>query len=187
MPTDPITLRTDRLILRQWRDDDDEPWARMSADPIVMEFFPSTLDRAESDAKADQLCAEIDALGYGFWAVEAPGVAPFIGFVGIRMTTGDMPFPPTLEIGWRLDRPYWGMGFASEAAREALRFGFDQLRAESIISFTSVLNARSEAVMKRLGMVKEGEFEHPKLEEGHRLRRHVLYRIDADEFRIQGE
>lgn len=181
MPTEPITLHTDRLILRQWRDDDDEPWARLVGDPVVMEFFPATLDRAESDAKADQLRAEIEEIGYGFWAVEAPGVAPFIGFVGLRMTTDDMPFPPTLEIGWRLDRPFWGKGYATEAARECLRFGFDELRAESIISFTSVLNTRSESVMKRIGMFREGEFEHPKLEEGHRLRRHVLYRIGRED------
>src|SRR5687767_8018500 len=120
-------LRTERLVLRRWRDEDREPFARLNADPVVMEHFPGTLDRQKSDDFVDRIEAGFDERGYGLWAVEVPGVAPFIGFVGLNPATFDAHFTPALEVGWRLDRPYWSQGYASEGAREALRFAFEKL------------------------------------------------------------
>ena len=178
------TLRTERLILRPWREEDLKPFAAMSADREVMEYFPSTLTREESDAVARRLMAYIDEHGFGFWAVELPGEASFIGFTGIQQVMFDAPFVPepparAVEIGWRLARPFWGKGYASEAARAALAYGFDELGLPEIVSFTAMSNLRSQAVMKRIGMTRDpaDDFDHPNLPEGHPLRRHVLYRI----------
>ena len=83
----PATLTTERLILRPWVEADFAPFAAMSADPKVMEHFPGTLSSAESDNVAQILKSDIEIMGYGFWALEVPGVAPFIGFTGIRPVT----------------------------------------------------------------------------------------------------
>lgn len=178
------TLRTERLILRPWTDGDFAPFAAMSADPEVMEHFPSTLTRAASDNVAAILKSDLEIMGYGFWALEVPGIAPFIGFTGIRPVTFDAPFAPPppariVEIGWRLARDHWGKGYASEAARAARDFGFGPLALPEIVSFTAATNTRSQAVMARLGMTRDPaeDFDHPNVEEGHRLKRHVLYRI----------
>lgn len=175
------TLRTDRLILRPWREDDFIPFAAMSADPKVMEHFPSTLTRAESDAVAQRLKAHIDTHGFGFWALGVPDVAPFIGFAGLLHVSFEAPFTPAVEIGWRLAPQYWGAGYASEAARAALAHGFGPLGLSEIVSFTIPANARSQAVMRRIGMTRDeqGDFEHPRVPEGHPMRRHVLYRIST--------
>jgi RimJ/RimL family protein N-acetyltransferase len=172
-------LTTPRLVLRRWRAGDRAPFAALNADPAVMEFFPALLSEAESDALADVLDAAIAARGFGFWAVEAPGVAPFIGFVGLSVPPFAAPFTPCVEIGWRLARPYWGRGFATEAARAALAFGFDRLGLGEIVAFTVPGNLRSRRVMERLGMTRraEDDFDHPLLPPGHALRRHVLYRM----------
>ncbi|MAU60479.1 MAG: GNAT family N-acetyltransferase [Parvibaculum sp.] len=177
-------LKTERLLLRPWTDDDFEPFAAMSADPEVMEHFPSTLTRAESDAVAARLQAHIEKHGFGFWALELPGVAPFIGFTGMQYVTFDAPFvaqPParTVEIGWRLARERWGKGYATEAARAALAHGFGPLGLPEIVAFTAATNTRSQSVMARLGMTRDPaeDFDHPNVEDGHRLKRHVLYRI----------
>lgn len=175
------TLRTDRLILRPWREDDFTPFAAMSADPKVMEHFPSTLTREESDAVAARLKAHIDTHGFGFWALEVPGVAPFMGFAGLQHVSFNAPFVPAVEIGWRLAPQYWGVGYASEAARAALAHGFGPLGLSEIVSFTIPANTRSQAVMRRIGMTRDeqGDFAHPRVPEGHSMRRHVLYRISA--------
>ncbi len=177
-------LTTDRLTLRPWTEADFEPFAAMSADPAVMEHFPATLSRAESDAVAAKLKSLIEENGIGFWALEVPGEASFIGFTGIQKVMFEAPFVPAppasvVEIGWRLARPHWGKGFASEAARAALAYGFDELGLPEIVSFTATSNLRSQAVMKRIGMTHDpaDDFDHPNLPEGHKLRRHVLYRI----------
>jgi RimJ/RimL family protein N-acetyltransferase len=191
------TLRTERLILRPWRDEDLAPFAALNADPAVMEHFPATLTRAESDAFAARVRSEMAERGFGLWAVEAPGVAPFIGFTGLAVVRFDAPFrraapqaPPggarseaepseVIEIGWRLARAHWGQGYSPEAARAALAFGFEHLGLAEIVSFTATGNARSRRVMEKIGMTHDpaGDFEHPSLPPGHRLRRHVLYRI----------
>jgi RimJ/RimL family protein N-acetyltransferase len=177
-------LRTPRLLLRPWRDADLEPFAALNADPDVTAFLPGPLARAESDALAERIQAGIAERGWGFWAVEVPGAHPFIGFVGLSVPDPSLPFPPAVEIGWRLARAHWARGYATEAAREALRFGFEVLELAEIVAFTAVANRRSRAVMERIGMRDSGEgFDHPRLPEGHPLRRHVLYRMGRGERR----
>jgi RimJ/RimL family protein N-acetyltransferase len=174
------TIRTHRLHLRPWRDDDLPAFAALNADPTVVEFFPKPLDRAESDALAARIRDGFASRGFGLWAVEVPGVADFIGFVGLSVPQFEAHFTPCVEIGWRLAHEHWGRGYASEAARAALDFGFRSLALDQIVSFTTLANWRSRRVMERIGMTRmsEDDFDHPGLPEGHALRRHVLYRID---------
>ena len=150
----------------------------MNADPTVMEFFPKPLDRAESDGMAARIEAHFERRGFGLWAVEVPGVADFIGFVGLSTPTFEAHFTPCVEVGWRLARDHWGRGYATEAARAALDFGFRQLGLPEIVSFTVPANRRSRGVMERIGMTRSpaDDFDHPVLPEGHPLRKHVLYR-----------
>jgi RimJ/RimL family protein N-acetyltransferase len=179
---DVLQLRTARLLLRRWRQIDREPFANLNADPVVMEHFPGVLSRAESDAMVDRIEAQFDEVGYGLWAVETPDEAPFIGFVGLSVPKFQAHFMPAVEIGWRFDRTYWGRGFATEAARAALADGFDRAGLREIVSFTAPANVRSTRIMERLGMTHNpaDDFEHPTLPEGHRLRRHVLYRLSRE-------
>jgi RimJ/RimL family protein N-acetyltransferase len=184
----PAQLRTSRLLLRRWVAADREPFASLNADPRVMEHFPSALSRDESDARADRIEAHFAEHGFGLWAVEIPGITSYAGFVGLNIPRFDAHFTPCVEIGWRLAVPYWGRGYAIEAARAALAFGFETLKLDEIVSFTVPQNVRSRRVMERIGMTHDpaGDFDHPVLPEGHRLRRHVLYRIAVAEFvRIQ--
>lgn len=175
-----VELSTPRLRLRQWRESDLAPFAALNADPRVMEFFPATLARGESDAQAWRMQALIAERGWGFWAVEAPGVSGFIGFVGLHVPSPELPCSPCVEVGWRLAADFWGHGYASEAARAALEFGFRRLGLAEIVAFTAAGNRRSRAVMARLGMQHRGEcFDHPALPPGHPLRPHVLYRLRA--------
>ncbi len=170
-------LRTERLLLRQWRDDDRDPWAALNADPEVMRHFPSTLSREQSDDFVDRHRGLLDARGWGLWAVEVPDVAPFIGFVGLNEPGFEAEFTPCVEVGWRLAREHWGKGYATEGARAALAHAFDELALDEVLSFTVVGNAGSRAVMEKIGMTFDREFDHPNLSDGHPLRRHVLYRI----------
>lgn len=177
----PDELRTLRLLLRQWRPEDRATFAELNADPEVMRHFPSTLSRRESGTFADRCEAGIAQRGWGLWAVEVvPGDgragADFIGFTGLNVPGFDADFTPCVEVGWRLSRSHWGHGYATEAARTAVRYGFDVLGLDEIVSFTTVGNDRSRRVMEKLGMVEDGEFDHPNLP-GHPLRRHVLYRL----------
>lgn len=172
-----IELRTERLLLRQWRASDLAPFAALCADPRVMEYFPATLSRAEAEALAERCRAGIARRGWGLWAVEAPGMTPFLGFVGLDEPGPHVPVAPCVEIGWRLAAEHWGRGFAVEAARAALRAGFERVGLHEIVSFTAAGNSRSRAVMERIGMRFDGEtFEHPSIPEGHPLRTHVVYR-----------
>ena len=165
-------IRTERLVLRQWREADREPFAALNADPVVMEHFPATMPREASDAFVDFNMATIAERGWGFWAVEADGA--FIGFVGLN----EPRFRPGVEIGWRLARDAWGHGYATEAARAALAFAFDELELDEVISFTTVENRRSRRVMERIGMTydPDGDFDHPNVTDP-RIRPHVLYRL----------
>ena len=178
LPDAPV-LRTDRLVLRPWRTSAREPFAALNADPEVTEFFPSLLPRDVSDAFADRIEAAMERDGWGLWAVEVVDGDPFVGFVGMAMPGFDAPFKPCVEIGWRLARSAWGHGYAAEAAREALRFAFDDLAFTEVQSWTAVGNVRSQAVMRRIGMTHDpvDDFDHPALPEGHPLRPHVRYRI----------
>jgi RimJ/RimL family protein N-acetyltransferase len=178
----PAVLRSERLILRPWRDGDLPAMARMNADPHVMEFMPAILDRPASDAMVTRLQCHIEEQGFGFWAVEAPGVADFIGFVGLNRPGFAAPFMPCVEIGWRLLHEFWGLGYATEAAGAALRHGFTDIGLSEIVSFTAAVNQRSWRVMQRLGMrhYRAEDFDHPALPAGDPLRRHVLYRLGRD-------
>ncbi len=171
-----IEFETGRLALRQWRDADRTPFAAMNADPRVMRYFPARLDRAQSDALLDDLKNHIDYNGFGIWAVDEKATGALIGAVGLQIPAPDLPVFPCVEIAWRLAAEHWGQGFATEAARGALRVGFDQLGLPEIVAFTSTGHLRSREVMKRLGMRDTGEtFEHPRVPEGHPLRKHCLY------------
>lgn len=178
-------LRTERLALRPWRDQDLSAYAAMNADPEVRRWFQGTLTREESDAQAAQLRQHFARHGFGFWAVEAPGVAPFIGFVGLQRVRFAAPFAPAVEAGWRLARAHWGHGYATEAARAALAHGFDALGLAEIVSFAVPGNVASTRVMERIGMRRdpEGDFDHPALPEGHPFRRHALYRATRNDLR----
>ena len=176
--TTPSEFTTRRLKMRQWRNEDYEPFAAMSADPEVMRFFPKTLSRQESNAIADTASGLISKNGWGFWAIELIDGGQFIGFTGLHSLGSEYLFYPGVEIGWRLGRPYWGQGFAYEAGCAALQYGFNDLALNEVVSFTSVNNLRSESVMNRLGLKNEGaNFFHPKLPKGDPLSEHVLYRI----------
>ena len=164
-------IRTERLLLRRWRDADREPFAALNASPVVMEHFPAPLTRAESDGFVDRVEAHFDEHGYGLWAVEVGGA--FAGFTGLSWAQG-LPFSPALEVGWRLDDRFWGQGYATEAARAALEVGLEV--HDSVVSFTALVNERSWRVMERLGMRREGQFDHPRVPEGSPLVRHYLYR-----------
>lgn len=170
---------TARLLLRPWRETDLAPFAALNADPLVMEHFPGTLDRVASDALAADIQADLAANGFGLWAVEVPGVAPFIGFVGATEPDFAAPFMPAIEIGWRLACAHWGKGYATEAARAVVVHAFGPLGLEELVSFTVPANRRSRAVMARLGMTHAptDDFDHPKLPTGHPLQRHLLYRL----------
>jgi RimJ/RimL family protein N-acetyltransferase len=180
-----IEFETERLRLRQWIESDREPFARLCADPQVMEFYPNILDRAASDAMVDRLQALISDRGWGLWALELKADIKFIGYVGLHIPTANLPCSPCVEIGWRLALPYWGKGYASEAARDVLKVGFDRINLPEIVSFTATLNRRSYTLMERLGMIREPEtFEHPIVPEGHRLREHYLYRLSREQWQL---
>jgi RimJ/RimL family protein N-acetyltransferase len=172
-------IATERLVLRRWRPSDRGPFAEMNADPRVMEFFPARLNRAESDAVTDRIAAHFEQHGFGLWAVEVPGVAPFVGFVGLAVPRFEASFTPCVEIGWRLAFDYWGRGYATEGARAVLAYGFDTAGLSEILSFTAIQNVRSRRVMEKIGMQHspEEDFDHPLLPAGHTLQRHALYRI----------
>lgn len=167
-------FRTERLLLRRWNDDDREPFAALNADPVVMEHFPAVLTRRDSDALVDRIEAGFDERGWGVWALEAP--SGFIGFTGLSVPIFQADFLPAVEVGWRLARSAWGKGYATEAALASLRYGFEEVGLEEVVSFTASTNLPSQRVMQRIGMVRAQEFDHPALPAGHRLRRHVLYR-----------
>lgn len=174
----PSIIHTDRLLLRQWNSADLEPFADLNADPRVMEYFPATLSRKESDALAERIRSRLEGQGWGLWAVSIPDTVNFIGFIGLSQPSFDAHFTPAVEVGWRLAFDYWGKGYATEGATAVLAYGFDTLKLEEIVSFTAVQNQRSRHVMEKIGMhhSSEDDFDHPKLPEGHPLRRHVLYR-----------
>ncbi len=169
---------TPRLVLRPWRDDDLEAFATLVGDARVMEFFPSTLDRGQSDALAMRIRAHIAEHGFGFWAVEIPGVVDFAGFCGLAHARFEAHFTPCVEIGWRLRSEFWGRGYATEAARAALDYGFTQLALGEIVAFAVPANTRSRRVMEKIGMTHDpaDDFDHPGFPPGDRLRQHVLYR-----------
>jgi len=171
-------IESERLLLRRWRDADVAPFAALNADQNAMRFMPGTMTADETRAMVGRIDAHFEAHGFGLWAVEAPGVAPFIGYVGLQRPTFDAHFTPCVEIGWKLAPAFWGKGYATEAAAAALRFGFEELNLDQIVSFTVLANKPSWSVMERIGMTRDPaeDFDHPRLPAGHPLRRHTLYR-----------
>ena len=182
---DDVVLRTERLVLRNWRDEDRDEWAAMNADPEVMRHFPSTMTREESDTSLDRWKGVIAETRWGLWAAEVPGEAPFIGFIGLAVPRFEAHFTPTVEVGWRLARRFWGRGYAPEGAEEALRFAFEELGEREIVSMTTAENRKSQRVMEKLGMHRDpaDDFDHPTAPADWPERRHVLYRLSADEWR----
>jgi RimJ/RimL family protein N-acetyltransferase len=172
-------ILTERLRLRPWLPSDREPFAALNADPLVMEHFPSTLSLENSDELADRIEATFEGRGFGLWAVEVPSACPFAGFIGLSVPTFEAHFTPCVEIGWRLAKEHWNRGYATEGATAALRYGFGVLGLVEVVAFTVPGNIRSRRVMEKIGMrySPADDFDHPLLSPGHRLRRHVLYRI----------
>jgi RimJ/RimL family protein N-acetyltransferase len=174
-----ILLRTPRLLLRPWRDEDIAAFAEMSADPVVMEYLLPLSDRGLSaESWVARARAHWDEHAFGQWVVELPGVAYFIGVVGLGVVSYQAPFTPAVEVAWRLTRPYWGRGYATEAAGAAVDYGFGKLGLSEIVALTVPANQRSRRVMEHLGMTRspEDDFDHPRVPKG-RLKRHVLYRL----------
>lgn len=174
-------LETDRLRLRAWRVGDRAAFVALNADPLVMEYFPAPISAEDTYAMVERIARGFDDHRFGLWAVERKDSRTFIGFVGLAVPSYPAPFMPTVEAGWRLAREHWGQGLATEAARAALGYGFGDCDLPEIVSFTSLHNVRSIAVMERLGMTRDPaeDFDHPRVPAGHRLRRHVLYRMSA--------
>lgn len=174
-------LRTARLLLRQWRDDDVAAFAELSADPAVMRYLVPFTDHAAMDAWVAAARKHWLDEGFGPWVVELPGEAPFIGVVGLSKLRFALPFAPAVEAAWRLAPRHWGNGYAYEAARAAIDEGFDRLGLDEIVAFTVPANRASRRVMEKLGMTRnpaeDFDFEHPRLAPGHPLQRHVLYRL----------
>jgi RimJ/RimL family protein N-acetyltransferase len=174
-------ITTSRLVLREWRDTDLDPFAAMGADPRVMEFVPSLLDRPQVAAQIARYRAHFDQYGFGFWAIEVPGVADFVGMCGMAHARFEAHFTPCVEIGWRLAAGHWGHGYAVEAARAALEYGFTTLKLSEIVAFAVVANLKSRRVMERIGMTYDpaDDFDYPAIPPGSPLRRHVLYRASS--------
>jgi RimJ/RimL family protein N-acetyltransferase len=181
VPEPAPNLRTDRLLLRHWRAEDSSPFAAMSADPQVAQMLEGPLDRAQSDALFKRWEQQLARAPFGCWAVELIGQAPFVGMVGLGALGPEMPFGPAVEIGWRLDPAYWGRGIATEAAAVAMSYGFERCALDEIVAITAEINLRSQAVMTRLGMVRDraGDFNHPRVAPDSPLLRHVLYRASS--------
>lgn len=180
-------IETERLYLRQWQASDFATFAKMNADPEVMQYFPKLLPAALSDVIANKCQQLIEDNGWGFWAVSLKDGSEkcddFIGFVGLNEVHKDMPFAPAVEIAWRLRKEYWGQGYATEAARAALNFAFTELTLHEVVAFTAVINKRSQLLMKRLGMIDtQQNFYHPMLSPEHRLAKHVLYKMTRQQW-----
>ena len=175
----PTTLETERLRLRRWRPADRAPFAAINTDAAVMEYYPAPLSRAESDAMVDRIEEGFEGRGFGLWAVDVAATEEFVGYVGLAPASFEAHFTPAVEVGWRLAHRHWGQGYAPEAARAAVGDGFGRLGLAEIVSFTAAINDRSRRVMEKLGMTHDPaeDFDHPALPDGHRLRRHVLYRL----------
>ena len=171
-------IQSARLLLRQWKQSDHAAFASLNADPEVMHYFPAALSRSESDTLANRCHDFIEEHGWGPWAAEERATGQFVGLIGLRTVTAIFPFAPSVEIAWRLAKTHWGAGLATEGAAAALHYAFNTLNLAEVVSFTSIHNVKSEAVMLRLGMRRDAAtFAHPSLAPDHRLSEHCLYRI----------
>lgn len=176
-----LQLETNRLILRNWHESDLEPWIEMCADEDVMRYFPSTLSPAEARERARVYSERLERNGYGLWIAEIKGGARFAGIIGVHDVSFEAAFTPAIEAGWRLAHEHWGNGYAVEGARAVIAYAFEHLYRSEVVAMTSAFNIPSQRVMQKLGMTHDprDDFEHPNIAPGHRLRKHVLYRIAA--------
>ena len=173
-----IEIKTARLLLRQWKQEDFKRFAQINLDSDVMEFYPNVLSELESNVMAKKIQSLISDRGWGFWAIEVLNDYKFIGFVGLHKPQYDLPFNPCVEVGWRLAKKYWGKGYATEAGKASLEFAFEHPKLNEVVSFASVGNRRSRAVMERLNMIDmKSNFDHPEMPDGSPLKEHVLYKI----------
>ncbi len=172
-----FAIKTPRLILRPWRDSDLAAFAEQNADATVMRLLGGVLTRADSDAYVRRAQDHLEEHGFCKWAVEAPGVSLLIGAVGLTHVRFEASFTPAVEVAWRLNRPYWGQGYATEAAQAAIEDGFRRIGLGQIVAMTALQNVASARVMERVGMTRSMEFDHPTIPQGSPLRRHVLYRL----------
>jgi 3-dehydroquinate dehydratase/shikimate dehydrogenase len=181
MTIHPATIRTKRLVLRSWQEDDLEPFAKLNADPRVREFFPSVLSQEESDKEARLIMKFMQERGWCFWAVEVPNVSSFIGLDTVDFS---VHFTSAVEIGWRLAFDYWGRGYATEGALASLQYGFQTLKLQEIVAYTAVANSRSQRVMQHIGMNRSitDDFDFPNVAFDCKVRQQVLYRIKQDEW-----
>lgn len=172
-------FETERLIMRRWKKTDEEPFVAMNANAQVMEFFPKLLDAAASKKMIQKIEESFDKNGFGLWALEIKQTKEFIGFTGLSIPGFTTHFTPCVEIGWRIAPKFWGLGYAPEAAKQALLFGFNQLNLDEIVSFTAIENKKSIRVMEKIGMThnESDDFDHPQLDQDHPLCHHVLYRL----------
>jgi RimJ/RimL family protein N-acetyltransferase len=183
---EPVTLKAGDLVLRPWRPEDRAPFAALNADPEVMRHFPSTQTAEQSNLWVDRIEAAFGEHGWGLWALDVPELG-FVGFVGLARPNFTAwftsPEQPAVEVGWRLARAAWGRGWATTAAMAALRFAFGELGLDEVVSFTAPANEPSRRVMEKLGLAHDADddFDHPQVQD-ERIRRHVLYRIDATTF-----
>jgi RimJ/RimL family protein N-acetyltransferase len=171
------TIRTERLLMRRWRQADRDPYAAMNADPVVMRYFPGIADRTASDVGIDRMEVLFDRQGFGLWVLELAETGEFLGFTGLNPMPEGVPGAGGMEVGWRLAQHAWHHGYATEAAIAAVGVAFDGIGLDELWSMTAVLNTPSQAVMRRIGMTPHAYFEHPRMERGHRLRPHVAYRM----------
>lgn len=178
------TLETERLLLRRWKERDSDPFAALNADPEVMEHFPAVLTAEESNQLLRRIDRQFEEFGFGLWAVEIKWAKRFIGFCGLAVPTFETHFTPAVEVGWRFAKDQWGSGYATEAAKVVLDFGFEKADLEQILSWTVPANLRSQGVMQRLGMQRapELDFDHPRFLHDARLRRHIVFRITRPEW-----
>jgi RimJ/RimL family protein N-acetyltransferase len=188
MPSPPVEFNTQRLAFRAWQKRHRAPFAQMNLDPEVMRYFPALQTPAQSNSGIDMWLSQFAAQGWSNWAVELASTGELLGFIGLSVPKRQLPFSPCVEIGWRLRRSAWGFGYATEGAKACLRIGFEQLDLIEVVSFTTISNEPSIAVMKRIGMLNaNADFEHPALPEGHALRPHCLYKISRASWALSDE
>lgn len=174
-------LKSERLIFREWQDSDRDAFARMNADPIVMQYLPRSLDEKSSNKLVDRFQKHFDEHGFGLYAVEIKESGEFAGFIGLQTVDFKAAFTPAVEIAWRLDYGVWGHGYASEGAQAVLDHGLKKLKIKKIVAFTVPENARSIHLMEKIGLkhVKGGDFQHPAVRKTDPLSKHVLYSTDG--------
>jgi len=179
-------ISTERLGLRKWKEPDIIPFASLNVDEEVMRYFPKTLNYDQTYEMVERIRLHFENHGFGLYAVEKKDTNEFIGFTGFSIPAFDSFFTPCIEIGWRFKKEEWNKGFATEAAKACLDFGFKKLNFDKVVSFTAIVNTRSENVMKRIGMTKTGEFNHPKIDTGSPLCRHLLYELKKEAGSLRG-